>query len=307
MTVSRRTLLILAIALSAVLLWRWSSFSNHATLVESVTQQKTQQQKTFDIVLAYYSEAPDVVRQQIQYLKSLPALAPLAPRVILYTKGLGVDSTHEEQEALRRNLDVDILRVLPNVGREADTYLAHISEHYDELAGHTLFGQGDMEYLEWAGGRLQNHFNDRLGFMSLHHLPAYTMCYCDGCFVPGGSPDPVYGFKRIPQLYSMFNERICPPEGLLLTYKGQFVVSRQRITRNSREKFAWLRSILTNMTHWVHDDPTDERDLLLGFAKHDPLNPLFGHTLERSWPFLFGCNDLDLLYTCGDERCACYD
>ena len=84
------------------------------------------QQKTFDIVLAHHSEPPDEVRQQIQTLKSIPAIASLAPRVILYTKGLAPDSTYQQQERLNQELDADILRTLPNVGREGDTYLAHI-------------------------------------------------------------------------------------------------------------------------------------------------------------------------------------
>ena len=295
MTLSRRVVVILTTAVCAVLLWGWNSHQNYATRVQFLTQQKT-----FDIVLAHHSEPRDEVRQQIQTLKNIPAIASLAPRVIIYTKGLAPYSTYQQQERLRLELDADILRTLPNVGREGDTYLAHIVEHYDELAGHTLFAQAEMEFIELATERLENYFTDRLSAMS---LAPYDSCSCDACFVYPSTPDPVYGFKRIPQLYSIFNERLCPPEGLLLTFKGQFVVSRQRITRNSREKFIWLRSILSNMTHFVHDDPADGHDM----SPVTPESPLFGHTLERSWMFLFGCNDLGLLSTCGDERCGCYD
>jgi len=304
MTISRRVVVIVTMALSVLLLWRWKSNQNYATLVQFLTQQKTPQQNTFDIVLAHYSEPLDELRQQIQILKNVPAIASLAPRAIVYTKGLTPDSTYEQQETLRQELDADILRILPNVGREGDTYLAHIVEHHDELARHTLFAQAHMELLERATKRLQNHFTDRLAAMS---LGPYDTCSCDACFVYPTNPDPVHGFKRVPQLYSIFNECLCPPEGLLLTFKGQFVVSRQRITRNSREKFIWLRSILTNMTHFVHDDPVEGNNMSGPGFDNKIESPLFGHTLERSWMFIFGCNDLTLLRTCGDERCGCYD
>ena len=43
----------------------------------------------------------------------------------------------------------------------------------------------------------------------------------------------------------------------------------------------------------------------------DPMSPIFGHTLERAWMVIFGCNDLRIRHQCNDRDisaiCGCYD
>ena len=140
-------------------------------------------------------------------------------------------------------------------------------------------------------------------------LGVHSSCQCDSCHPDWGSP--VGGFKRIPELFTIFNEQFCPPDGLLLTFRGQFVVSRDRIRQISKDKYRWLRETLVNMSHFIHDDyPSD----IWFDAPKAPDNPLFGHTVERSWLFIFGCNDMAIARDCESldkhpetARCACYD
>src|SRR5208282_4139598 len=134
--------------------------------------------------------------------------------------------------------------------------------------------------------RLRTHFNSRVGVLGLGPL---STCDCHPCTHFWGSP--AEGFRRIPQIYTVFNEGFCPPEGLLLTFRGQFVVSRNRIRRSSRRKFSWMKEALSNMSHFVHQDYKDSNDTWFDQAKA-PEDPLFGHTVERSWLFMFGCNDV---------------
>ena len=303
----------LAMAIFAALNWFWRVHlipSSSIPRVNSALPYSGQRhgQRRFDIVLAHYQETPWKVKSAVTLLKAVPSITELNPRVIVYSKGMEAASNATSSMALKEQLGADILYTLPNVGRESDTYLAHIVEHYDELADHTMFLQAQIENLEGIQGLVHTHFRPSLGVMSFGY---YSECSCDACVSPlNGNPDPTYGFKRIPQLYALFNEDFCPPTGLLLSFRGQFMASRGRITRNSKKKWELLRGALTNMSHFIHDDPTPDQGLAFRNDK-DPTNPIFGHTLERAWMVIFGCNDLRIRHNCNDRDinaiCGCYD
>ena len=302
------------VGLSAILLtsFLWSCMVpvNQADLTSNTSRTKTHH---LDIVIAHYSEPPAEVQESIRLIKNIPLISALSPRVIVYTKGAASTTTDADLKAFKKELGADILRTLPNRGRESGTYLSHIIDHYDELARHTLFVQATLDIPHLTLRRLSTHFTPNVGVLSLNN---YTTCSCDSCrpVVYHGSPDPVYGFKRIPQLYSIFNEHFCPPEGLLLTFKGQFVVSRNRILRAPKKKYFELFQVLDNMSHFVHGDPKKHNDMTTSITSKTPENPMFGHTLERSWMVIFGCNDVEMAVECPDldvqsvaAQCACLD
>ena len=261
----------------------------------------------FDIVLSYCDENPEKVRNEIELLKVTPAIAKLNPRVIVYLKESMTlsDETGISLEVLRNQLGADIIRTLPNIGRESHTFLAHIVDQWDDLATHTLFGQAILHDRDLIPARLETHFNTTVGVMSLWE---HSSCECEFC--EPAYKGPKEGFKRVPEIFSMFNQEFCPPDGLLVTFKGQFIVSRDRIYRNSREKFQWLLWMFEDMSHFVHDSPPDR------YFNHanDLNNPYFGHAVGRAWLFMFGCNDLRIADECESmdikpesARCACYD
>ena len=270
-----------------------------------------QRQNTFDVVLAHYQESPIDVRTTISLIKSVPAIAALRPRVFVYTKG-SMAKTEAELEDMRLQMGADYARALPNRGREAETYLTHIIDHYDDLGTHVLFCQAQMEIPDRVENLLRTHFSSQVGAMSMYE---YTTCPSDNCIPPiFGSPDPVHGFKRIPELFAIFNERFTPPEGLLLTFKGQFIVSRKRILRNAKHKFEWIRNVLNDSSHFVHNEVGEKNNMDTAATSKSMDNPIFGHTLERAWMVLFGCNDLTLPQQCNpgnwrdpNIKCACYD
>ena len=117
-----------------VVCWSWAQF--HVS-----SRTKSRNRPLFDIVLSYYDENPVKVRNEIELLKAVPAVAELNPRVVIYTKGSVEPSGKAGLEVLRNKLGADIIRTLPNVGRESHTFLAHIVDQWDNLAAHTLFGQ----------------------------------------------------------------------------------------------------------------------------------------------------------------------
>lgn len=62
-------------------------------------------------------------------------------------------------------------------------------------------------------------FEPKVGFLPLAivgHQP------CEDGWLPQGI---------LPQLYSMFTNQLCPPEGFTAAYNGQFLVSRKRLRK----------------------------------------------------------------------------
>jgi Protein of unknown function (DUF3431) len=277
-----------------VCLWYLApSSSGHS---KGLSRGQKKEPQRLDIVLAYSGESPEQVRSSLKIVTKIPFIVRLKPRVIIYTKGL---PTTTNRETLKKLLGADLLYELPDVGRDAESHLTHIIEHYDEIADHTLFLRGTIDFIDLVEPLLRTHFKPTLGVMG---LGTYTTCPCDDCIAQiNGNPDPIHGYKRIPQLYSIFNDRFCPPSGLLLSFKNQFIVSRARIIRNPKSKYVWLKSVYNDMSHFVHDDSLAKR----------PDDPLLAHTLERSWMAIFGCSDVRIAEECNRSdsasRCACYD
>ncbi len=79
--------------------------------------------ETLELVVARYHE-------DLQWVRRVPKRF----RVTVYNKG-------RDEPALWRRMNQDV-SPLPNVGREAHTYLHHIVERYDQLADVTVFAQG---------------------------------------------------------------------------------------------------------------------------------------------------------------------
>jgi Protein of unknown function (DUF3431) len=135
----------------------------------------------FDIVLSHFTEDPIAVRREIEQIKMVPGIAKLNPRVILYTKrpiaSPCPDPCHQ-LDILREQVGADIVRPLPNVGRESDTYLTHIIDNFDALADHTLFGQATFHDPDVAFSRLRTHFNSTVGVLGLGPL---STCGCHPC------------------------------------------------------------------------------------------------------------------------------
>jgi hypothetical protein len=66
----------------------------------------------------------------------------------------------------------------PSRVRQSATYLAHIIDHYDDLATRTSFAQTFLNLPYFSEQRLSSHFSPNFGFLSLNN---YTLCNCDSC------------------------------------------------------------------------------------------------------------------------------
>ncbi|KAH8090816.1 hypothetical protein HD553DRAFT_354510, partial [Filobasidium floriforme] len=257
----------------------------------------------YDLVISYYNEDLETIQNTIEQVKKrLPSQT--TSRTIVYAKGPNSASRAAMSEFLQK-IDADEIVALKTVGREGETYLQHIVRHYSStdspLATHTIFLQPHIPWPGTAFPRLES-MTANTGFMSLSTY-VNASCPADGSEID--VLDQVH--PRIAQIYSSFQQDLCPSTGFTITWFGQFVASRQRIHRNPLKAYQNLLDYFDvpvgegNEKEWIWDE---------GWWNNSPDNPTLGHALERSWPAVFGCSDLKLALECKDEsgsHCMCMD
>jgi hypothetical protein len=231
-----------------------------------------------DIVVSMYHEPLASVTALLASLQEVPALS--GAQIHIYTKAAEANMTEIQQQT-------GALQVtqLPNVGRESASYLHHILTYWDSLARHTLFIQADVHNKRESVHRIQSYFNPQYtGMLSLGFVGHTVRC--------GGS-DP-WGWSDHSGVVSRVYEQVyhTPCERVLLSYKGQFIVSGQRIRGIAKSIYQELYETLVDGNSWAHQEP-----FLQGRA--DSLSaPVFGYTVERLWSTLFQCSDLDVAWMC---------
>lgn len=257
----------------------------------------------FDIVISMYWENQTKVAEAIREIKELAPLQGLDPNVIIYIKDQDADV-----EAIKWGTGADVVKIIPNRGREGGTYLSHILSEWNNLAAHTLFLQGDIHNFEKIKNRITDYFVPTTGTLPLGF--GYTVCECNECRDSWGGDEVWY---RVPEVYSAATGELCPNSGILVSYGGQFIVSANRIRSTKKQVYQYIQQLLeSDSDHWIHEDSRMDR------FNDKPDNPYFGHTLERSWMILFQCADPRLSITCPkldtrrepgdtDEKCQCID
>lgn len=194
--------------------------------------------------------------EDLRWVKRVPA----SIRITIYNKG--ATSPLPLELVRREGLSV---HALPNLGREAHSYLTHLSERYEEVAPVTLFCQGHP----------------------FDHAPDFH-ARLRGVSEGSESPDPFlwYGFleetddprgKRLfvpwsknPERKELETGRLheelfggTPPDFFHFRGGAQFVVTREAVHRRDREFY--IRAL----------------DLSLAI-------PLAAHSYERIWDRIFG-------------------
>jgi len=208
---------------------------------------------TVQIIVARYNE-------DVNWLKG-------ATNVIVYNKGNELS-------------DMDNVISLPNVGREAHTYLYHIVENYEMLADVTLFTQA----------KISDHgYPENIDALKERLItPALQKGISDNFFTiyagerPGADPDfnlkirqwLIGSFNVSPSsvdkiVYSdWFKQFVNPvyPNPLQFYGGAIFAVSKQRILTRTKEYYQILLSQLETENA-----------------------PIEAHFLERSWLYVFNC------------------
>lgn len=258
--------------------------------------------KQLEIVVSMYKESPGAVRQLMSELRKIPLVNSSQPSLVLYTKDDTVNVT-----TLGVETGADHVEKLGNNGREGETYLHHILSRWDDLAKHTIFLQADIHNHYEFYPRVRDYFIEETGMLSLGF--SGNTCNCNECGDRWGWSDLS---TIIPDVYSQVYHERCDSKRILLSYKGQFIVSAARIRGVDRRVYEDLHKALIDGQSWAHQEP-----YLAG--RPDSLDaPFFGYTLERLWSTLFQCSDLDIATKCPTllsgkrrwgsvEDCQCLD
>ena len=284
----------------------------------SVQSSPVSDRPGFHVVIAHYDEVPYFIGTWLDDLRQIPFIQELGLYVTIYTKGQSSNI-----EAIRSATGADAVITLPNIGREGGSYLHHILENYDDPPPFTLFAQSYLKKAQqtisgpteghlkdWLYTRLHERFNHQTGFLSLDRK--HDICYCGHCTDMGR--DDFYPLWS--QFYALITGEVCQRlDGQILSFNGHFVVSRKRILARPRHLYEYLEELVNAPEdHWIHTEPEPtwfEKDK----GKSIPSNPKFGHTLERLWHTLFGCDRPEQVTDCdiagmqpeGPGGCSCND
>ncbi len=169
---------------------------------------------------------------------------------------------------------------LPNVGREAHTYLTHILGRYPDFPGHTAFVQADpFAHFEadadpaWLRARIEAACAKGQDFLGL----AWFRLRCDGLGRPHQMGDPTKrgrwpGFgKDIPvaRVFERLFALPAPRQFVASGVTGNFLVSRGRILARPKGFYRLALNL-------VEADPKDAENT--------------GHAFERLWSLIFNGN-----------------
>lgn len=171
----------------------------------------------------------------------------------------------------RRTIPDDLQKFvvdLPNIGREAHTYLYHIIKNYDALDETTIFCQGRYEdHVKLSPSEFRETFTNIQGF-SKNYVPIYASWGRHYNFnikdwgKPLGHPELLYG----PWYEKIFGEY---DSSLYLYVAAIFSVNKSHILNRTKE---FYESLLKELEY--HDSPQE------------------AHFMERSWIQIFKINPL---------------
>jgi len=232
-----------------------------------------------EVVISMYRERTEDVAALISNLERMPQMADA--HITIYLKDPEAD-----EEKIKQETNAQEVIKLPNVGREAETYLNHIVTRWDSLAQRTVFLQADVHNPREFYPFLEQYFRvNQTGFLNLGWVG--QICNADDCGDRFGWQDETSLF---PQIQSRVDH--STRDQFLLSYKGQFVVTAARIRGIDKAIYDDLRELLVDENSWAHNEPYLQ-------GRQDSMSqPFFGYTMERIWNLLFQCSDMDVAWRC---------
>lgn len=178
--------------------------------------------------------------------------------VIIYNKG-----KREITDCVSKDY---VIVSLPNVGREAHTYLTYILQHYDRLPAVVHFTQGGIDD---HGDRMQCELFNFTGMYSENTTYAY--------FTEGLSADARIG--------NYLGSDVSPSEVNGITWFSRYV--NPHINLAEEKIHMWYAGIFSVKREMILKRPRSYYEMLYGQLQYD-VNPEVGHFIERSWFYIFG-------------------
>lgn len=185
------------------------------------------------------------------------------------------DKSGESQQGTRDNVHY---ATLPNVGREAHTFLHHICEHYHELPDHLACLQANP----WDHIALQAR---QLGYIELPVTDTMTgiqpKLVCTEKY-PNRSPYKLPVARKAQQLFGITDPIIT----VKFSAGAQYVFSRACLLARPKEFYENLRdSLVTFENRHAHRYKSLVKQLCsVGIDEAD--DEIDAWTMERMWPFL---------------------
>ena len=299
----------------------------------------------FDVVISMYDEPISELQHTIDLITSISSIALQKPRIHIYTKSEAANAS--VVRTLLPNpagLTITTTQLL-NIGREGQSYLHHILKNWDGLANHTLFMQAKTHMSRQLKMRASDYFVPSTGFLSLGEAEG-AMCDCssstcsdrfwaDNSGLVRETYLAVHGLSECPTRNSTSETvqdttvALGPSGKILLSYKGQFIVSAKRIRGVRKQIYEDLNTLFVDENAWTHterylsrvenqdglaitrsegndaDHPHDTSvDVMSNVGlqnvrmKDDMSAPVFGYTMERMWSMVFQCDEESIARTC---------
>lgn len=225
----------------------------------------TKDGRTVEIVIAKY-------RENLQWIMHLQKLAP--------TFGLKI---YDKSEA-----PIENAQVLPNLGREAHTYLHHIIKHYDHLADITVFCQGNpFDHCSDFLDRASRVKEEMIGHEWINYGPVIRN---DGLGRPhhGTNDDGTQGIPITEVVQQLFPSIQRPPNYYYFPSGACFATTKRSIRQYPRKFFERMMSM--GMEGW-HCALHQKHSITWGEnPAGKPGSWEMGLVFERLWAFIF-CAD----------------
>jgi hypothetical protein len=207
-----------------------------------------------DLVIARYQE-------NLNWLDKISDL-PSLKNIFIYEKDPEnkIHSTHKKYRK----------ESLPNVGREAHTYLSHIIKYYEQLNDFTVFVQG---HPYGHGINLQGHieFISNSAPNSVHSLNYSSIHALSGIATENNKHEYRHHEQYHPHglhlgyfMDLLFDIRLDTEETVKVTYGAQFAVTKQAILSRPLDFYKYLCKIVARKK-----------------------SPVEGYIFERLWLYIF--------------------
>lgn len=293
-------------------------------MIPQTTSRVVDTNRTLSIVVAHYNEPIPALLETLNHILALNAVTDIPTSLHLYTKH-PTTSTKDLASSLDAItpllVSAPTVQRLPNLGREGGTYLHHMLNN--SLSTHTMFLQAEVHNERAMLKRLEDYFIEETGFLSI----GFSGKGCDlgSCMDSWGWRD---RFGHLSWLYTKMFATPPPVEGrMVLSYKGQFIVSRARVEEvlGEKKEGGGKAGVLKELQEMLEGEESP-------FSRPDPgawargreatknddrSSPSFGYTLERMWGMVFSCADGRFLESCPDlwsrryggeiDGCQCLD
>lgn len=247
-----------------------------------------------DIVISMYKESMSDLTKTIDLITSIQAVAARSPRIYVYVKDQDANL-----DRMQTTLSVHdpVITLLPNIGREGETYLNHILTQWDNLANHTMFIQAETHTPREMLPRIRDYYHESTGMLSLSFVG--NTCDCNSNLCADRFWSDASGL--IQQTYLTANRlKECPsPDSkILLSYKGQFIASAARIRGVDKKVYADLQQLFVDKNSYAHSKEYLSLATDLTGTMDRISQPVFGFSMERLWSSLMQCDDMEVARRC---------